>query len=974
MNIGTLTATLGVDSSGLNKSAADFQKFQQQANLSLNSIAQTLDKTGRNIYYFGTAASRFLTLPLALAGATVTKTAKDFEYSMQKIVGLVGVSQKQVNDWSKDILKLGPELGKGPKELADALYFVTSSGFKGAEALDIVTQSAKAAASGLGDTKQVADLVTSAMSAYSSSGLTASKTLDILTAAVREGKGEAADFAGHLGDIIPIASQMGVSFDQVAAAVASVTLTGQSVSKAVTGVRQALFEIAKPSVEAIAAAKGMGVSFGQLRESLANKGLLPTLSMMNELTKKHGENLSKVFPNIRAYAAILSLLGDRYEANVELQKSVTNSTGSNQKAFEAIANTIEHKYNQAVALVQASLIQLGLALKDSIIPIMMGFAKALSNIVQWYTNLSKGQQQFILKLAIFLAALGPVAVAVGLLSRSLAGMIVVIQTVTKAAVAMTTAMMANPYIALTAVIIALGVAFYTLTRNTNTATKELAAYHDEIERGKQLSASQKSIDEQMNVIENLNKTQIAALKERISEELRLEEEFSASLLGKLGTSNFKVIAYKKGSAAEQYSIEYKNAQDRLKILTDYLQQVEAKLKKSKVKKGSEFDPDETERVHKFILNQLEVQIETLKKVGEDYNTELFKIYSGGKTASSLTIKAPKIEFDTRPMENYRKHFMLTADAGDALQKKLADIALQNSIFGQGMSDSEIKAKTLADQIQYVTENIKTMVDQGIRPGNTEAHKFGLTLDQWISQLKDLKNASKSTLSALADEIGKVGSAASSAIGEYISLLNVRKQNELNALQEVEDSKKQSREIADARLRAEDDMANAKNAKERNDIQKNLTQKIASINAAYSAEKELNGKIQAINDAYNAKIKKWAIAQAIINGAIAVTKALAQGGLAALIQVPLITAATTLQIKTIQETQMAEGGVVPAGYPNDTYPAKLTSGEMVVPPGKLPNLQGKGNVEVTVVMDSVIKGTDINFIVKEVQRKYKNSMV
>ena len=32
--------------------------------------------------------------------------------------------------------------------------------------------------------------------------------------------------------------------------------------------------------------------------------------------------------------------------------------------------------------------------------------------------------------------------------------------------------------------------------------------------------------------------------------------------------------------------------------------------------------------------------------------------------------------------------------------------------------------------------------------------------------------------------------------------------------------------------------------------------------------------------------------------------------------------------------MAEGGVVPPGYPNDNYPARLTSGEIVVPPKKL----------------------------------------
>lgn len=45
------------------------------------------------------------------------------------------------------------------------------------------------------------------------------------------------------------------------------------------------------------------------------------------------------------------------------------------------------------------------------------------------------------------------------------------------------------------------------------------------------------------------------------------------------------------------------------------------------------------------------------------------------------------------------------------------------------------------------------------------------------------------------------------------------------------------------------------------------------------------------------------------------------------------------------TGMAEGGVVPPGYPNDTYPAFLTSGETVTPPGELP----VGNNDVVIAL-------------------------
>lgn len=52
--------------------------------------------------------------------------------------------------------------------------------------------------------------------------------------------------------------------------------------------------------------------------------------------------------------------------------------------------------------------------------------------------------------------------------------------------------------------------------------------------------------------------------------------------------------------------------------------------------------------------------------------------------------------------------------------------------------------------------------------------------------------------------------------------------------------------------------------------------------------------------------------------------------------------------------MATGGIVPAGFPNDTYPALLTSGEMVIPkPHPLPNMAAAGGSvvnHITVVLD------------------------
>ena len=60
--------------------------------------------------------------------------------------------------------------------------------------------------------------------------------------------------------------------------------------------------------------------------------------------------------------------------------------------------------------------------------------------------------------------------------------------------------------------------------------------------------------------------------------------------------------------------------------------------------------------------------------------------------------------------------------------------------------------------------------------------------------------------------------------------------------------------------------------------------------------------------------------------------------------------------------MANGGVVPAGYPNDTYPAMLTSGEIVTPPDKLPTIAaGGGRSE---ELKTRISGQDIEIVLQK----------
>jgi len=445
-DIGTLTITLGVDDSGLlaaktrvNDFVKDIQNKVPKITPALTQPFEVFSKqaighialVSQRIRTFGYLASATITAPMTLAGKAVMSMAKDYEFAIQKIVGLTGTAQSVVNGWSKDIQNMAKEFGRNPKELAEGLYFIASSGIQGAQALDVLNKSAKAAAAGLGTTQEVANYLTSVLNAYRGTGLTAAYATDVLVAAVREGKAEASGFAAAMGSLTPIASNLGVSIDQVAGAMAGITLTGSTAAQAATylrGVFNVLMKETKQGSvamdEASEALGQMKTSYGDLRKILREQGIMALMQKLNELSAAYGETLvSKVFPNIRAMLGVLSLSGKNMKYNSEIMKEITNSSGALGKAFAAVADTIKLRYDKAIAGMQTSMISLGKQIAEGLIPVLEWLTRVLDKVAKWFDSLTEAQQKSVIKWGLIVAAAGPVALIFSTLGYVLTGLL-----------------------------------------------------------------------------------------------------------------------------------------------------------------------------------------------------------------------------------------------------------------------------------------------------------------------------------------------------------------------------------------------------------------------------------------------------------------------------------------------------------------------------------------------------------------------
>ena len=361
----------------------------------LNSASSKLQKFGGKLKSIGSSMQKFA-LPLALAGGASVKMALDFDKSMTKIKALVGIAGGEVDKMGQQVKQLARDTGVSSREAAEALFFITSAGLEGDAAMNALEMSLKGAASGLGETKNVADLATSAMNAYGNSGLTAEKATDVLTAAVREGKLEASELAGAMGQVIPIASNMGVSFDQVGAAMAAMSRTGTNAAVGATQLTQILASLKKPTNEAEQSLRAMGLSTQGVQKSLAEEGLMSTLEMLKNKTDEFGINITSIFPNIRALKGVLDLTGAGMEDAKKIFDELAKSAGSTAEAFRITEASASFQFQKAINNAKETLQSLGQQLLVAVVPAVEKLAGFIQNLWKRFKELSPTMQNLIL--------------------------------------------------------------------------------------------------------------------------------------------------------------------------------------------------------------------------------------------------------------------------------------------------------------------------------------------------------------------------------------------------------------------------------------------------------------------------------------------------------------------------------------------------------------------------------------------------
>lgn len=304
-------------------------------------------------------ASTALTSLAAVAMVHAIEKAAEFQTQMVKITTLTNEHVSDLKDLSSGVLEISTRLGIGAMELSQGLYTITSAGITGAKALDLLEQSAKASLIGMGDVNEIARVAAAAMQAWQKESLSSTDAIEIMLEGVRQGSIEADEYGNSLARVIGIAAQMGVSFEEVNAFVATFSRLGAGADVATTALRAALVAILSPGAQARETFDEIGISIDDMRQKIKEDGLTMAFIEMMEASQGNLDVLGKLLPNVRALSGVLGTAGVAAETYKDVTEAINTRQRDMNDTFEEYSKTFKAQMKELKAEMEAFVISLG---------------------------------------------------------------------------------------------------------------------------------------------------------------------------------------------------------------------------------------------------------------------------------------------------------------------------------------------------------------------------------------------------------------------------------------------------------------------------------------------------------------------------------------------------------------------------------------------------------------------------------------
>lgn len=411
INAGSAVAYLELDysqyTSGLMSARQQLDTFTDNT----QEAGSRIQSLGGMMTGIGGAITKGLTVPLVGVGVTALTVAANFEQGMSNVQALTGATGYEFEALSEQAKQLGSTTMFSATQASEAMAELASAGFTTNEIMSAMPGLLDLAASGSVDLATAAGIASSTLRGFGLEANQTSHVSDVLAEAAARTNAGITDMGEAMKYIAPVASAMGISIEETAAAVGLLSNAGIQGGQSGTVLRGALSRLAKPSKEASDLMKELGFNaYDTNGKMLALNEIIGNLKKSTEkLTDEQKQNALVTMFGQESLSGMLALMQAGSNELNSLTKGFENCDGSAKKMADTMQNNLKGK----VTAFKSALEGAGIAIGENLIPVMTNAVEGVTDMVSAFNNLDPAVQRNIVSIGATVAAIGPLMMVGG---------------------------------------------------------------------------------------------------------------------------------------------------------------------------------------------------------------------------------------------------------------------------------------------------------------------------------------------------------------------------------------------------------------------------------------------------------------------------------------------------------------------------------------------------------------------------------
>ena len=401
----------------------ELRRLQQEAETT-SSILSKIDEAGKKLEKVGDtiAGAGRAVMPASAAvaglGVAAVKTSADFDSAMSQVAAVSGATGDDFDALRDKAREMGSKTKFSASEAAEAMNYMAMAGWKTEDMLSGIEGIMNLAAASGEDLATTSDIVTDALTAF---GLTAQDSghfADLLAAASSNANTNVSMMGETFKYCAPIAGALGYSAEDTAEAIGLMANAGIKSSQAGTSLRTIMTKL---QGELELSGKALGDvtiqttnADGSMREF--SDIISDCRGAFSKMTESEKAAAAETLVGKNAMSGFLALMNAAPGDIEKLETAIatcSDEVDGYSGAAEKMAAVMQDNLGGQITILKSQLQELAISFGDALMPAVRKIVTAIQGFVDKLNGMSESQRNTIIRIGLFVAALGPFLVILG---------------------------------------------------------------------------------------------------------------------------------------------------------------------------------------------------------------------------------------------------------------------------------------------------------------------------------------------------------------------------------------------------------------------------------------------------------------------------------------------------------------------------------------------------------------------------------